>query len=550
MSSIDQELQYFNQYERNVYDDNDYEGIPVVSDDFMFSEEANACNFLAPLVRKPEDGNIFCDSLYILEFLRRRRNTKNRALFDALCREKTLDKTKFQNIVRCNFEIVDEGNIESFWKRYRNADFNITELTEKRFATRFRSAKAFLFPCYMGDVESGDTSRSHVVLFVAYVDNALREIHMYDSLIKGDKPKRIERFDCESIQTIDDLMFKTEEHTSAIFIQKTFHLLESFLHCLELFDFKNVTTSADTHVEPVKIQNKTITIANFTPRNYTFFKSGYGKEIVQQYHNCSSFVTYGMYNILRNWTNFSEPHRMKMKDYNELFDRPIITVSQYICAFITHYLFKQSIIIKKMAKKYNLSIQIVNNSNTEEDFILEQSLFENLKKCMTYVLNPQKKKSAVDITISDIANIDRLSMKTMVILIYDQAFNNKESIETTNQFLHDIFDTTQCLIIIYPSQAMIIYQKDGSFASSNNLKNFSLSSKDMKSMIEDIKCLTYTMPVFSSELARPNDSINSLIHSFKPDYQECDDIVIELPPYGTEFLMKPPGANFIPFNLS
>src|SRR5690349_10059344 len=96
-SSVDQQLQSFNEHERHIYDDNNHENIPVITDEYMFSEEANACNFLTPLVRNPENGNIFCDSLYVLEFLRRRRNTKNTAIINALRHQEKLDDETFHD---------------------------------------------------------------------------------------------------------------------------------------------------------------------------------------------------------------------------------------------------------------------------------------------------------------------------------------------------------------------------------------------------------------------------------------------------------------------
>jgi len=542
-SSVDQQLQSFNEHERHIYDDNNHENIPVITDEYMFSEEANACNFLTPLVRNPENGNIFCDSLYVLEFLRRRRNTKNTAIINALRHQDKLDDETFHDIVKSNFEITKHGDIDDFWKFYRNADLNVAEMTEKRIAMRFKFAKAYLFPCYMGDVESGDTSKSHVVLFVAYTHPALREIHMYDSLILGNTFKEIDRFDYTTITRPEDLKFKTNEFTYNIFIQKTFHLIESFLHCLELFDLKSLKHT-DEFVKMNEKGNKSKKIINFNPRHYTFFKSGYGKNMAQQHHNCSSFATYGMYDVLRNWTNFTEPHRMKMKDYDELFLRPIITVDQYISAFIVHYFFKQNINTRKSLKNMNLSIQIVTNSNTQEDFHLEQSLYENLKKCMLFFIKYRGKNNTLDITTSDVSSIDKTSTKNIVILICDRSFQNTETIQSSYKLLNDIHETTHFLIVIYPAQAMMIFQKP----SPNHMKDISLPLKDMKTAMEDTRLLTYALPTHCSELKRPIDGATSLLYSFKPNV-DLDDIVIELPPHGAELLIKPPGSNFIPFYL-
>jgi len=544
-SSVDQELQYFNSYERHVYDATDYEQIPVISDEYMFSEEANACNFLTPLVRNPENGNIFCDSLYVLEFLRRRRNTKNEAIINAFKHKKQLDEKTFEDIAKSNFEITKNGNIDDFWKFYRNSDFNVAEMTEKRMALRFKFAKAYLFPCYMGDAESGDTSKSHVVLFVGYTHLSLREIHMYDSLIIGNKFKEIDRFDYTSIKTPEDLKFKINETTYNIFIQKTFHLIESFLHCLELFDLRNIYDFNDFNI--TKDNGRLQKISDFNPLPYRFFKSGYGKNMSQQHHNCSSFVTYGMYNVLRNWTNFTEPHQMKMKEYDELFLRPIITVEQYISAFIVHFFFKQNINTRKSLKNMNLSIQIVTNSNTQEDFDLEQALYENLKKSMLFFVKYRGKKNTLDITISDVASIDKTSTKNMVILICDRSFQNTESIQTSYQLLHNISDSTHFVIVIYPTQAMVVFQKPGLNLSKDTC---CLTLKEMKHAMEETRLLTYALPIHCSELKRPIDETLSLLHSYKPDNNDLDDVVIELPPHGAELLIKPPGSNFIPFYLN
>lgn len=543
-SSVDEDLQKFNSYERHVYDSTDYEQIPVISDEYMFSEEANACNFLTPLVRNAENGNIFCDSLYVLEFLRRRRNTKNEAIINAFKHKKQLDDKTFADIVKSNFEITKNGSIDDFWKIFRNSDFNVAEMTEKRMALRFKFAKAYLFPCYMGDVESGDTSKSHVVLFVAYTHQSLREIHMYDSLIIGNKFKEIERFNYTSIKRPEDLKFKVNETTYDIFIQKTFHLIESFLHCLELFDFKNQNNPDDFIV--MQINGKFQKLVDFNPSQYKFYKSGYGKNMTQQHHNCSSFVTYGMYDVLRNWTNFTEPHRMKMKEYDDLFLRPIITIDQYMAAFIVHFFFKQNINTRKSLKNINLSIQIATNSNTQEDYDLEQSLYENLKKCMSFFVKYRGKKNTLNVTISDVASIDKTSVKNMVILICDRSFQNTESIQTSYQLLRDISDSTNFLIVIYPTQAMVVFQKTNTTLS----KDICLSLKEMKNSMEETRLLTYALPTHCSELKRPIDETISMLHAYKPDSNDLDDIVIELPPHGAELLIKPLGSNFIPFYLN
>ena len=557
-SSINQpneeEIQLLNeQFKKSLRTPLDHDNIGTycaIDDETMFFEESRACNFLAPIIRDSKHGGVYCDSLYVLEFLRRRRNEKNSAIISSLKIKNQLHSNEFKRLVAANFKILDDGHIENFWKIYRNPDINLTNLTDKRFSIRYKSAKAFLFPCYMGQVYSGDTSKSHVVLFAIYSDPLIRQIIMYDSLIKSTQPELIKRFDFEgNVLNEKDLIFSTQEKTDKIFIQKTFHLLESYIHALELFDNKIVMYESDYFV---KTSSGLAKQQFFKPQKYKFFRTGYSNHTIQKYHDCSYFTVFGMYNILRHWRQPAYPHVMKFKEYDQILERPVITVNQFICCSIIDYLIKQEKIINILLKDAKLSIHIINNSNTEEDCILQTNLHENLTKSTDYIFrNFEKSKLTLEVISNDVLDLNLIVMKFATILIFDRSFTNIETIESMNQMIDKILESTLILIVIYPTQAIVIHQRrEMKSVSEVTKKNFKVSSDEISQLIENQKLLTYCLPVFCNELERPNDIYKSLLYSPKVDWKTFYTTILELPPNGTELLVKPPGCNFLPFKLN
>lgn len=120
---------------RDIYDGNDYAEIPVITDSKVFGYETNTLNFLAPMIRKPEQGHIFYDDLYVIHFLMKERNTRNKSLYNSF--KSSGKRDKIPELIESNYEIINGGEIESFWKIFRNSDYSLANVSRNRTGMTF-----------------------------------------------------------------------------------------------------------------------------------------------------------------------------------------------------------------------------------------------------------------------------------------------------------------------------------------------------------------------------------------------------------------------------
>jgi hypothetical protein len=433
---------------RDIYDGTDFQDIPVIQDSKVFGYETNTLNFLAPMVRRPEHGHIFFDDLYVIHFLIKERNAKNRALYNAYKTSGKLDMVK--KLIQSNYDITDHGSIKSFWEVLRNGDYALASVSKKRTGMSFYTTKAFVFPCFVGNVEAGDASAAHVVLFVAYVDKNVREIWMYDSMIYGETAKEMNRFDHSMIETISELKFTHNEPEYDVGVQKIFHLIESYVHCLELLETRN-EDNKHMLAQPVLMSRKEIT--HFCPSNYKFFITGYGPRMKQRGYNCSAFTVHGMYNLLQNWKNPLIPHRMQMKHYDEIHRFPLLTINQFIAGNVCAFINKTVIFDKKNNPDRNTSVFIMTNSLIREDYELKKDVHDIIQRNIKYYVQTL---DVHEIALIDCepSSVDMISKKDIVVFIYDRLFENSESIQSTKSMLERIIGTTKCIVIIYFGQVI------------------------------------------------------------------------------------------------
>ena len=533
-SSIEDKLisKHFDQHRRYPhYDELNHEKLPVINDDRMFSEESRTCNLLTFLFREPGWGNVTFDETYILTFLQTKRNMRNRA-FGKSYLAKSSSKFGLKDLIRFNFDYHEKGKIIKFWKTFRNTDFVLAEQMMKNTSFNFKYNEAAVFPCYMGNVFSGDTSKAHVVLFVVYFK--LKQIWLYDSLIFQKDQCKVPRFDYSEIKTIKNLDFKADEKDYQIATQRNFHLLESFAQCLELAFLKNIL---EMNRKKAKSPAYNYENQTFHPQKYEFFKTGFSEKIIQQHDNCSSFVTWGMYSILKFWRNPSIPHRMNLSCYSEITDRPLITTNQFISAAVNIFLFR-NIVSFKIHTNVTFSVLIVTNSVFEEDRKLCQDLQENVMRMANLFLKKVIPEN-IFITFVDFSSFDPTSRKDAVIFVFDRTFYDSEKIKTMNRILKSIYLATAFLVVIYPEQIMHFFR---------------ILDQGQQYFISTECCqkLTYAMPSWTSELRRNRGCVAPILLSY-PEHMkwkhDTHSFIVQLPPPGTQYLQKVIDGGFVPFRI-
>ena len=517
---------HFDRHQRNpFYDQLNHEKLPVINDDRMFSEESRANNLLTFIIREPAWGNIIFDETYVLTFLQTKRNLKNHAICKSM-------QTSLQDLIRLNFDYHEKGQIIKFWKNFRNTDINLAEQMMKNTAFNYKYNEAAVFPCYMGKVFSGDTSKAHVVLFVVYFK--LRQIWLYDSLISQKDQCEISRFDYSGITTIQELDFKADESDYQISTQRNFHLLESFAHCLELTFIK---LTLEMNNKKPKIDGYDNENQTFTPHLYKFFKTGFSEKIVQKHDNCSSFVSWGMYSLLKFWRNPRVPHRMNLSCYDEIMDRPIITTNQYISAAINIFLYR-NIVSRKIHTNVTFSVVIVTNSIIAEDEILCKNIQENVIRMANLYLRKFIPEN-IFIKFVTLSTFDTTSRKDAVVLVFDRTFYDTEKIQALNTILKSIYLATANLIVVYPEQLMHFFR---------------ILDQGTQHFISTEFCqkLTYAMPSWSTELRRNRGSTTPILLSYPEKMRwkhDTHSFIVQLPPPGTKYLQKVIDGSFVPYEI-
>lgn len=533
-SSVEDKLlsRNFDRHRRTPFHDQlNFEKLPVINDDRMFSEEARTCNLLN-FFREPSWGNVVFDETYILTFLQTKRNMKNKAFGESLETKSEESKFDLSDLVRLNFDLSEKGKISKFWKIFRNTDFVLAEQMIKNTSFNFSFTEAAVFPCYMGSVFSGDTTKAHVVLFVVYFN--LRQIWLYDSLVSQKDEAKIPRFDYSKIRTIKELMFKADEKNYAISMQRNFHLLESLAQCLELSFIKNIL---EMNHKIGKWHGYDYDNQAFLPQKYEFFKTGFSDKIIQKFNNCSSFVTWGMYSFLKHWRNPKIPHRMNLNCYSEINDRPMITTNQYISAAVNIFLFR-NLIAFKMATTVTFSVVIVTNSIIEEDQKLCLDLQENIKRMSNLYLKKHIPEN-IYINFVDLSSFDPTSKKDAVIFVFDRTFYDSEKIQSLNETLKGIYLATAYLVVIYPEQIAHF---------------FKILDQGMANFISTEFCqkLTLAMPAWSGELRRNRGYVAPILLSYPEKTHWKHDnssFIVQLPPPGTQCLQKVIDGGFVPFRI-
>lgn len=512
---------------------------PVITDDVMFHEETRICNFLN-VFRHSSQKHIYFDETYILMFLQKDRNERNKAILRAKLAKKKRTKDEIvQKLIDYNFNTQKNGDINKFWEIYRNSDCMIVRKTMEKVNFSLRLYKAIVCPCYLGDVYSGDTTRAHNVLFVIYLHKNVREIWMYDSMLV-DVEEKVDRLDPKNMKNIDlDNLFDPAEKSLKLSMQKKFHLLESLAHCFELYYIQEFYNIEDRFVQQRK---KNITYYDpkknvFTPKEYKFVRTGFSKLLKQEYDNCSSFVPWGMHNLLRKWQKPDVPHRMRLLCYSDLNHRPVISVNQYILAAINAYILR-NIIKYKIHRGKTLNVNIINFSDFEEDNVLTEYLLQNVDVIIKNAI-----KNVVDCKVFvakvDAISIDHSGMKDLVIICFDRSFQNHEKIHVFNNFLKNISKSTNHLIVIYPDQ-IISFIKLVRLSAIKIVKNDTLQK------------LTFALPTWATELKRNRDYISPILTTFpETDYYDLNKIsyIVQLPPHGTTHLVKGIDSGFIPFRI-
>lgn len=530
-SPFEIEKKKFDQHARILRDSKKKDQLPVISDDKMFHEESKTCNLIKPLIRSPCDGDVYFDDVYILHHLRLERNKQNQKIMDYYDSSGKRNNQNLQELIKTNFETINMP-IKKFWNYFRQSDFDLTKYVMFRTGFSFKSLKAIVFPAYMGDVESKDTSKSHVVLFVLYLHKTLRQIWMYDSMIENGTIQSIPRFDYQKkIKNFDLLKFKTNEKNYNIFIQKTFHLLESYAHCLELHSHmkKQNTKSSIDYDDDTMV---------FMPKKYSFFTTGYGKTIHQKNHDCSNFASYGMYDIMYHWKNFDKPHLMTITRYNQIYLRPMITIEQYISCHI-HYFILRAIISRKSFDVKNISMFVTSDSDIIEDHDLASKIYQNLLKSNQYYIQYQKELD-FKLLHCDLDALNDTSLKHVVIFICDRSYkkNNHQSYDFIEKMIK-IHSTTKYFIMIFPGQCIQI------FFAKNQYINAIFNEENIK--------ITYPMPIQSTEISRDTDDLSTLQMiknlRFSEKIGSCH-VNIELPPLDVKCLQKGIDCNFIPFLMN
>jgi len=512
---------------------------PVISDDRMFSEESRTCNLLTYL-RPPHSKNIYFDELYILMFLQRRRNERNRAFMRSYKTVVDSDHKyeKISRLLHRNFEIDERGKISKMWNTFRNSDYILAEQIIAKSGLSFKLSKAIVLPCYMGKVYSGDTSRAHTVLFVIYTGKKNRQIWMYDSMIKQIEEK-IPRYDFNIEKDPIEFLFKEEESNIYIATQKNFHLLESFAHCLELAYLKRYKEMVNNEKagKRKKIPYFSKEKDFYKPPQYTFIRTGFSERIVQEYDNCSSFVSWGMCSFLKNWINQSTPHRMNLSCYSQLNDRPMITTNQYICAALNIFILR-NIIYFKTGRGNSLNINILTTSNIPDDLVLVDEIHTSIHRIADINLKYLRSDN-IFINKINLTSYDNSSKKDLVILVFDRTFFDDKKIHEITCLLKNIHKSTAHIAVIYPDQ--IIH-----FMRINVIKDHHLIITD------ECQKITFALPSWASELKRARDFISPILTSF-PEFISQDhdknSFVVQLPPSGTMFLQKGIDCGFIPFRI-
>lgn len=519
---------------RDIYDGNDYAEIPVITDAKVFGYETNTLNFLTPMIRSPEHGHIFYDDLYVVHFQIKERNTRNKSLYNSF--KSSGRREMIPKLIESNYEIINEGEIDSFWKIFRNSDYSLAKVSKNRTGMTFFTTKAFVFPCYVGDVNSGDASAAHVVLFVAYVDKSVRQIWMYDSLIHGDTPKKVPRFDYRSINSMSKLKFTHNESEYEVGIQKIFHLIESYVHCLELLESYN---DDDSFSIPKKDRFSQQPITHFKPSSYKFYITGYGPDMKQKGFNCSAFTVHGMYNLLRRWTNPTLPHKMEMHDYSEIYQFPLLTYNQFVAGNVCAFINKTVIFDKRTSFQRNISIFITTNSGIDEDHTLRRDIYNTVSKNINYFVQILDVHTISTID-AEISSIDTVSKKDVIIFVYDRIHDNMESVRDTKLLLEKFIATTKTVVIVYPGQVIQYITSIKPAFDSNVFSDFGM--------------ITYPMSPKCSDIFRHSSDAITLMNT-----ANMIDINIkgnrfvhftDLPPTSITHFIKVLDGGFVPFTMS
>ncbi len=532
---------------RIISDPNDFSNTLAITDNTMVSSDGNTCNMLEPLFRISGDTKrIFFDDIYVIEFLRRRRNDVNAARLSAY--RSSQNKQEIDDLVKYNFEMPPEPMIDAFWKKYRSSDINFALMMTARSGIIMKNIKAIVLPCYLGESYGSDATKAHAVLFVIYPDKDVRQIWMYDSMINTDVPELVERYNyAEEIEPESKLLFSIESYFNPrafakssslkstisnidkVTVQKVFHLFESFAHCLEMTQIARKIYDTIEQIPNVKHQ----------PSLYKFYKVGYGENVSQIGIECTNFACYGMYNLLTNWQLASKPFQMLLARADDIYHRPMITSETYIGALISFFMMKNFYATYKMIVRQNYTAKICTNSNLKPDV----ELTEKISKVIEHIFKTNADIYGIPFYV-DNSDIEAMIVTDyspdLAIVVYDRSFSSTdESFSSSQKIINDIVNMHECVVIVYPGKCIQFFVDK----EKNRRQRFS----EYKQSIPGI---TFALPSPAEEMHFSEPSSMCLKSCINIGIIERDVFTVAAPPEDAQLLIKCLNGGFVPFKLT
>jgi hypothetical protein len=182
------------------------------------------------------------------------------------------------------------------------------------------------------------------------------------------------------------------------------------------------------------------------------------------------------------------------------------------------------------------SIFVTTNSSVMEDHILKTDIYNAVARNINFTLHT-KNTSQVNVLDCPIDDIDRKTLKDVIIIVYNRVFEEFDDVKKTKDKILSLVNTTEYLIIVYPGHAIqMITQR----------------AKKIKDQyfIPNIGRFTYPMQTGSRRIARKTSDAFMLLYSISiVDDKTWTSTLTELPPTHFTHVSKGINCGFIPISL-
>jgi hypothetical protein len=507
------------------------------------AREAVHCNFISPIVRGPTWGMIVYEDPQFLAILRLHRSRKMKSLVDAEMQLRGADRARILNeMTQACFNVTHDGDIQSFWLRYRDSDIAIANKARCRQHLAYKTVDAFVFPEFLSMPstsssdsasssssgsrhESRNTSEHHIVLFVAYPK--LYEIWLYDSLLAIDIPAAVSRLrQCDYPTSSSESADAPYEQNK----QKAFHVVESYMHALELVHLSDRTEPKSRKL--VKRLSKVSKRSSFVPQGYNFVQVGYRNGYRQRTHECGLFAMMGMHDLLQKWTDKTRPHQMKLDPNRDMFKRCLITANQF-SALTAINVIKKNILMWVAPNSPPSSVLLTCTSEDPADQEMVSVVKQIFARTKDYVL--QKKDASPRTQIIETPSTELYPTVEKDALIW--IVGRKPASRVCTKAFKTLFENHAAIrfcIAIYPGQAVHVLYRE-----SKDSRTISTSSDTT---------LLYNLPIWTKEMSRSAvDTAATVSRTIFPHKASKHlTFTIDLPTLETTHVLWAAGAGYIP----